>query len=104
VIQSPYYWSPFAAPARCRERRNIVLGAMAEEEFISAEAAARTAAEPIEVVQRALDAQAPYFVDVVGQSLGEQFPDCRRVPTASRCSPRSIRTCSAWRRTRSAKG
>ena len=41
VIQSPYYWSPFAAPARCRERRNIVLGAMAEEEFISAEAAAR---------------------------------------------------------------
>ena len=32
------------------------------------------AAEPIEVVQRALDAQAPYFVDVVGQALGEQFP------------------------------
>ncbi len=74
VIQSPYHWSPFAAPARCRERRNVVLGAMAEEEFISADAAARTAAEPIEVVQRALDAQAPYFVDVVGQSLGEQFP------------------------------
>lgn len=74
VIQSPYYWSPFAAPARCRERRNVVLGAMAEEEFVSADAAARASSEPIEVVQRALDAQAPYFVDVVGQSLGEQFP------------------------------
>ncbi len=24
VIQSPYYWSPFAAPVRCRERRNVV--------------------------------------------------------------------------------
>ena len=74
VIQSPYYWSPFSAPARCRDRRNTVLGAMAEEEFISADAATRASAEPIEVVQRALDAQAPYFVDVVGQSLGEQFP------------------------------
>ncbi|MBK5295668.1 MAG: PBP1A family penicillin-binding protein [Vicinamibacteria bacterium] len=74
VIQSPYYWSPFAAPARCRERRNVVLGAMAEEEFVSADAAARASSEPIEVVRRALDAQAPYFVDVVGQSLGEQFP------------------------------
>ncbi len=74
VIQSPYYWSPFAAPARCRERRNVVLGAMAEEEFVSADAAARASSEPIEVVQRALDAQAPYFVDVVGQSLAEQFP------------------------------
>ena len=74
VIQSPYYWSPFAAPARCRERRNVVLGAMAEEEFIAADAATSASAEPIEVVRRALDAQAPYFVDVVGQALGEQFP------------------------------
>jgi penicillin-binding protein 1B len=74
VIQSPYYWSPFAAAERCRERRNIVLRSMAEEGFITAEAAARAAAEPIEVVQRALDAQAPYFVDLVGQALAEQYP------------------------------
>ena len=74
MIQSPYYWSPFAAPARCRQRRNVVLGAMAEEEFISADAAARASSASLEVVQRALDAQAPYFVDVVGQTLAEQFP------------------------------
>ncbi len=74
VIQSPYYWSPFASPGRCRDRRNTVLHAMLEEEFISADAASRTSSEPIEVVQRALDAQAPYFIDVVGQSLAEQFP------------------------------
>ena len=78
VIQSPYYWSPFAAPARCKERRNIVLGAMAEEEFISRDAAKRASAAPVEVVPRALDAQAPYFVDVVGQALAEQFPEATR--------------------------
>jgi penicillin-binding protein 1B len=78
VIQSPYYWSPFASPARCKERRNVVLASMAEEGFVSAEAAARSSAEPIEVVQRALDAQAPYFVDVVGQTLAEQFPEVSR--------------------------
>jgi penicillin-binding protein 1B len=74
IIQSPYYWSPFAAPQRCRERRNVVLRAMAEEGFITEEAANRSSEEPIEVVQRALDAQAPYFVDMVGQALAEQFP------------------------------
>ena len=35
VIQSPYTWSPFASPERCRERRNVVLRAMADEGFIS---------------------------------------------------------------------
>jgi penicillin-binding protein 1B len=74
VIQSPFVWSPFASPDRCRERRNIVLHAMAEEGFISEDAARRTAAEPIQVVQRALEAQAPYFVDYVGQTLAEQYP------------------------------
>ncbi len=80
VIQSPYYWSPFASPARCLQRRNTVLGAMAEEGFVSSDAAARASAEPIEVVRRALDAQAPYFVDVVGQALSEQFPGLSQGP------------------------
>ena len=47
---------------------------MAEEGFISEDAARRTSSEPIQVVQRALEAQAPYFVDYVGQSLAEQYP------------------------------
>ena len=74
VIQSPYTWSPFTSPDRCHERRNVVLRAMAEEGFISEDAARRTSTEPIQVVQRALEAQAPYFVDYVGQSLAEQYP------------------------------
>jgi penicillin-binding protein 1B len=47
---------------------------MAEEGFVSEDAARRTSSEPIQVVQRALEAQAPYFVDYVGQSLAEQYP------------------------------
>ena len=74
VIQSPYHWSPFASPDRCKQRRNIVLAAMADEEFISRDAARRAAESPVDVVPRALDAQAPYFVDVVGLALAEQFP------------------------------
>jgi penicillin-binding protein 1B len=74
VIQSPYTWSPFASPEHSHDRRNVVLRAMADEGFVSAEAAERAEAEPIQVVQRALDAQAPYFVDYVGQTLGEQYP------------------------------
>src|SRR5262249_55904315 len=30
--------------------------------------------EPLIVVQRALEAEAPYFVDFVGQTLNEQYP------------------------------
>ncbi len=74
VIQSPYTWSPFTSAEHCRERRNVVLRAMADEGFISDEAATRAEAEPIHVVRSALDAQAPYFVDYVGQTLGEAYP------------------------------
>jgi penicillin-binding protein 1B len=74
VIQSPAYWSPFHSPERSKTRRNIVLHAMAEAGYISADAADRASAEPVAVVQRALDAQAPYFIDLVGQTLTEQFP------------------------------
>src|SRR5206468_6760079 len=34
VIQSPSALSPFNNPARCKERRNIVLQAMADEGYI----------------------------------------------------------------------
>jgi penicillin-binding protein 1B len=74
VIQSPFYWSPFHQPERSRMRRNVVLRAMADAGYVSRGAADRAAEEPVTVVQRALDAQAPYFVDLVGQTLAERFP------------------------------
>jgi penicillin-binding protein 1B len=74
VIQSPSALSPFNNPQRCRERRNVVLTAMVDAGYIPSDAAERAAAEPLTVVQRALEAEAPYFVDYVGQSLDELYP------------------------------
>jgi len=74
VIQQPSALSPFNNPARCKERRNVVLQAMADSGYVTAEAANRAAQEPLVVVQRALEAEAPYFVDYVKQTLSDQFP------------------------------
>src|SRR5204863_5016900 len=59
VIQSPSALSPFNNPARCRERRNVVLNAMADAGFITADAAGRAARESLTIVPRALEAEAP---------------------------------------------
>jgi penicillin-binding protein 1B len=74
IIQSPGTLSPFNSPERTRERRNVVLRAMADAAFISSDAAERASMEPLSPVARALDAEAPYFVDFVGETLAEQFP------------------------------
>ena len=74
VIQSPSALSPFTNPSKCRDRRNVVLQAMADSEFISDEEAQQAAKAPLTIVPRALEAEAPYFVDYVNQSLTEQYP------------------------------
>jgi penicillin-binding protein 1B len=74
IIQSPGTLSPFNSPARTRERRDVVLRAMSAAGFVSADAAERSIKEPLAPVARALDAEAPYFVDFVSQALAEQFP------------------------------
>jgi penicillin-binding protein 1B len=73
VIQSPSRLSPFNHPDRARERRNVVLGAMAEAGFISADASERATKEPLQLAARALDSEAPYFVDHVSKQLQEQY-------------------------------
>jgi penicillin-binding protein 1B len=82
IIQSPGTLSPFNNPTRTRERRNVVLAAMASAGFVAKEAADLAAREPFSPVARALDAEAPYFVDYVGQVLAEQFPGLTRSPEA----------------------
>jgi penicillin-binding protein 1B len=74
VIQSPSALSPFSNPERCKDRRNVVLQAMADEGYITLEVAGNAAREPLAVVQRALEAEAPYFVDFVGQTLADTYP------------------------------
>jgi penicillin-binding protein 1B len=74
VLQSPSALSPFNNPTRSRERRNVVLQAMVEHGFIAPEMGERAAKEPLIVMQRALEAEAPYFVDYVTRTLDADYP------------------------------
>jgi penicillin-binding protein 1B len=82
VIQSPQTHSPFNNPERAKERRNVVLRAMVDAGYITADASARAQQEPIAVVARAVDNEAPYFVDYIGDYLDNLFPGITSKPGA----------------------
>jgi penicillin-binding protein 1B len=65
LIQSPSALNPFRHAERARQRRNVVLGAMVESGFVTDEEAAAAAKEPLKPATRALENEAPYFVDYV---------------------------------------
>ena len=73
VIQSPSRLSPFNNTDRARERRNVVLQTMVEAGYISEDAGARAAKEPLVMAPRALEAEAPYFVDFISQELQDKY-------------------------------
>jgi penicillin-binding protein 1B len=79
VIQSPSRLSPFNNPERARDRRNVVLGAMAESGFVTKEAAGRASKLPLTIAARALEAEAPYFVDLISQELAAKYPSAGTV-------------------------
>ncbi len=72
VIQAPPRYSPFNNPERAKERRNTVLRAMADTGFISQDASDRASREPVQIVARALESEAPHFVDYLTQELQER--------------------------------
>ena len=74
VIQAPFTHSPFSSTTRARDRRNVVLQAMADAGYVSAAAAERAGREPVQVVAHALDTEAPYFIDLLGQVLTDRYP------------------------------
>jgi penicillin-binding protein 1B len=74
VIQAPSRHSPFSSVTRSRDRRNVVLQAMADAGYVSQAAAERAGREPMETVARAMETEAPYFVDLLGQTLSDQYP------------------------------
>jgi penicillin-binding protein 1B len=82
IIQSPYNHSPFNNPERARDRRNVVLRAMVDAGYITGDAAERAQKEPIAVVARAVDNEAPYFVDYIGEVLDARFPGITSKPGA----------------------
>jgi penicillin-binding protein 1B len=77
MIQLPQVYSPFRSIERCTERRNIVLNAMREEGYVTAEEAEEAAAQKLVAQARALEAEAPYFVDYVLQDLQARSVDVR---------------------------
>lgn len=75
IIQSPQAYSPVRAPERSKTRRNVVLRTMVESGFITTELFETAALEPIVTIPQALDNEAPYFVDMVGQVLADHYAD-----------------------------
>jgi penicillin-binding protein 1B len=73
VIQSPPRLSPFNNPERAKERRNVVLRAMVDAGFVKSDDAERASREPLVMAARALDAEAPYFVDYISQELADRY-------------------------------
>jgi penicillin-binding protein 1B len=73
VIQSPSRLSPFRNPERALERRNLVLREMVGAGYVTKEEADAAVAEPLTVSTRALENEAPYFVDYVSQLVEEQY-------------------------------
>ncbi len=80
VIQSPGALSPFANAKRATDRRNVVLRAMADAGYVPPLDAEKASKEPLQLLARAVDNEAPYFVDLVGQTLTEQFPGVTAQP------------------------
>ena len=74
IIQSPSSLSPFNHARRAEERRNVVLRAMAKVGFAEPRDVDAAVKEPLAVVTRGVDNEAPYFIDQVGQYLTEYFP------------------------------
>jgi penicillin-binding protein 1B len=73
LLQSPSRLSPFRNPERALERRNVVLAAMVEAEYITEEEAAAARKAPLGLAARALENEAPYFVDYVSQLVDERY-------------------------------
>ena len=71
IIQAPSAFNPFRNPNSARDRRNVVLMAMAEAGFITPAAAKAAQAEPLKVAPRALENEAPYFVDYVSKLVDD---------------------------------
>jgi penicillin-binding protein 1B len=81
MIQSPNPYNPYRHPERARERRNQVLRAMQEAEFLPAKAADAAREQGLRVQSPSFDMlEAPYFIDLVKARLGERY-DARDLAT-----------------------
>jgi len=72
--QSPMGRNPFKYPDRAKARRDQVLKAMREDGFITEEQYQQALATPLKVTREVAESSdAPYFVDLVNDTLQNQF-------------------------------
>jgi penicillin-binding protein 1B len=76
TIQHPAAYDPFTHPDHAKERRNIVLSLMRANGFIGDRDYAAAVDAPLTVAKpTAQSAEAPYFVDLVNNTLQDKFQD-----------------------------
>jgi penicillin-binding protein 1B len=76
IIQRPSYLSPYRHPERALERRNLVLDSMVETRAITRAAADAAKATPLKLAPPNVEASdAPYFVDLVRDTLASRFSE-----------------------------
>jgi penicillin-binding protein 1B len=74
LIQAPYTRNPFRYPDRAQARRDLVLNAMRNESFITENQYRAALATPVHVVRGETEStEAPYFVDLVNETLQTRF-------------------------------
>jgi penicillin-binding protein 1B len=76
LIQRPSATNPFTHPERARNRRNVVLRLMKDNDYITEQQMASAAASEIKVARQGVDiADSSYFVDLVNEFLQQKYPN-----------------------------
>ena len=76
LIQRPSFTNPIRWPDRARARRNVVLGLMRENGYITEQQYKEASAAPLTVARGGAEStDAPYFVDLVNDELQDEFQE-----------------------------
>jgi penicillin-binding protein 1B len=76
LIQQPSYINPYRWPDRAKQRRNLVLKLMFDNKYIGEAELERATASPLTLAHGSGEAaEAPFFVDLVNDTLLDKFPD-----------------------------
>ncbi len=76
MIQAPYNRNPFRYPDRARMRRDAILKAMRSNGYIKQREYEQAVASPLTVIrEEGESSDAPYFIDLVDETLQTRFQD-----------------------------
>jgi len=76
LIQQPSFTNPYRWPERAKQRRNVVLKLMHENKYVGDEEYEQALASPLVLAKQGPESMdAPYFVDIVNDTLIDKFPD-----------------------------